>query len=177
MGRGWCSLHSLAMVKFWVYQQKNLQRCDWGSNSNLNELWPYYLLYLVDPLWANREHDSWAQCKAKELPVKVRKVKLSLCLINEALCHKDIWGSGCIDPRFLDLSTSSGGEWSASRPGHFTAGERAPSTHCVGSWVGPRAGLADVEKIKFLALLGLELWPLSRQARSQSLYWLCCPGS
>jgi hypothetical protein len=30
----------------------------------------------------------------------------------------------CIDPRFLDLSTS-GGEWSALRPGRFTPGERA----------------------------------------------------
>jgi hypothetical protein len=33
-------------------------------------------------------------------------VKLSLCLINKALCHVDVWGSRCIDPRFLDLRTS-----------------------------------------------------------------------
>jgi hypothetical protein len=49
-----------------------------------------------------------------------------------------------------------GGEWSASRPG----------THRIGGWVDPRAGLYDVEKRKFLTR------PLSRPARSQSLYRL-----
>jgi hypothetical protein len=42
-----------------------------------------------------------------------------------------------------------GGEWSASHPGHFTPGERAPVTLCIGGWVGPRAGLDDMEKRKF----------------------------
>jgi hypothetical protein len=31
------------------------------------------------------------------------KVKLPLCLITEAVRHEDVWGSGCIDPRILDL--------------------------------------------------------------------------
>ena len=26
-------------------------------------------------------------------------------------------------------------------PGYFTLGERGPGIHCIGSWVGPRAGL------------------------------------
>jgi hypothetical protein len=43
--------------------------------------------------------------------------------------------------------------------------------------VGPRAGLDDVEKRKFLTLPGLELRPLRRPARSQSLYRLRYPGS
>jgi hypothetical protein len=43
--------------------------------------------------------------------------------------------------------------------------------------VGPRAGLDNVEKRKFLTLPGLELLPLSRPARSQSLYRLRYPGS
>jgi hypothetical protein len=34
------------------------------------------------------------------------KVKLSLCSTNESLRHEDVWGSGCTDPRFLDLGTS-----------------------------------------------------------------------
>jgi hypothetical protein len=34
-----------------------------------------------------------------------------------------------------------GGELSASRPGRFT-----PVSHWMGGWVGPRAGLDDVEK-------------------------------
>jgi hypothetical protein len=41
-----------------------------------------------------------------------------------------------------------GGEWSASRPGHFTPRERAPGTHWIGGWVGPRALLDAVAKIK-----------------------------
>jgi hypothetical protein len=48
------------------------------------------------------------------------------------------------------------GEWSASRPGRFTPGERAPSTHWVGGWVNLRTGLDDVENRKSLALPGLE---------------------
>jgi hypothetical protein len=40
-----------------------------------------------------------------------------------------------------------GGEWSASRPCRFTPGERTPDTHSTGGWVGPRAGLDNVEKI------------------------------
>jgi hypothetical protein len=38
------------------------------------------------------------------------------------------------------------GEWSASRHGRFTPGERAPGTHWIGGWVDPRAGLDDMEK-------------------------------
>jgi hypothetical protein len=37
---------------------------------------------------------------------KVKKVKLSLCLTDYALRHEGVWGSGCIDPNFLDLGTS-----------------------------------------------------------------------
>jgi hypothetical protein len=43
--------------------------------------------------------------------------------------------------------------------------------------VGPRACLDDMEKIKFLALMGLELRPLGRPTRSQSLYRLSKRGS
>jgi hypothetical protein len=64
-----------------------------------------------------------------------------------------------------------GSELSASRPGRFT-----PGTHCIGGWVDPRAGLDDVEKRKFLTLLGLELRPLGHPAHSQSLYRLHYPG-
>jgi hypothetical protein len=43
--------------------------------------------------------------------------------------------------------------------------------------VGPRAGLDDLEKRKFLTLPGLELRPLGRPARSQWLYRLSYPGT
>jgi hypothetical protein len=42
--------------------------------------------------------------------------------------------------------------------------------------VGPTAGLDDVEKRKFI-IPGLELLPLGRPVRSQSLYRLRYPGS
>jgi hypothetical protein len=44
-------------------------------------------------------------------------------------------------------STLVGGEWSPSRPCRFTPGEKAPRTHWIGGWVGPRAGLDDMETI------------------------------
>jgi hypothetical protein len=70
-----------------------------------------------------------------------------------------------------------GGEYSASRPGRFTPGERAPGTHWIGGWVGPRAGLDDMEKWKFFPPPGLELQTLGRPAHSQLLYRLHYPGS
>jgi hypothetical protein len=60
-----------------------------------------------------------------------KKVKLSLCLINKALHHEYIWGSGCIHPRSFDLGTNWRCVWSPSCPGRFTPRERAPSTHLI----------------------------------------------
>jgi hypothetical protein len=57
------------------------------------------------------------------------------------------------------------------------AGERAPGTHWLGDWVGPRTGLDDVEERKSSSLLGLKLLPLGRPAFSQSLHQLQYPGS
>jgi hypothetical protein len=72
-------------------------------------------------------------------------------------------------------SAQAGGEWSASYPGRFIPGERAPGTHWIEGWVDPRAGLDDLEKRKFLTLPELEVRPLGRPARSQSLYRLRYP--
>jgi hypothetical protein len=49
-------------------------------------------------------------------------------------------------------------------------GERGPITLWIGGWMGPRAGLDDVEKRIILTAQVLELRPLGRPARSQSLY-------
>jgi hypothetical protein len=68
-----------------------------------------------------------------------------------------------------------GGDWSASRPGRFTPGERTPGTHWIGVWVDPRAGLDVVEKRIFLTITGLDLRPLGRPASSQSQYRLRYP--
>jgi hypothetical protein len=56
-------------------------------------------------------------------------------------------------------------------------GETASGIHWTGGWVGPRTGVDDMEKRKFLTLRGRELRPLGRPARSQSLCRLSYPGS
>jgi hypothetical protein len=61
-----------------------------------------------------------------------------------------------------------GGEWSASRPGSFTPGKE----HWRGGWMGPSDSMDNVETKRLLTLPGLEPRPLSRPARSQSLYQL-----
>jgi len=40
------------------------------------------------------------------------------------------------------------GDWSASCHGYFTSRERAPGTHWIGGWVGPRDSLDVVVKRK-----------------------------
>jgi hypothetical protein len=55
-------------------------------------------------------------------------------------------------------SAPVGGEWSASRPGRFTPGEKVPGNHWVEGWVDPKAGQDDVKKWKFLAPPGLKLF-------------------
>jgi hypothetical protein len=47
-------------------------------------------------------------------------------------------------------SALAGGEWSASRPCRFTAGERVPGTHWIGGRADPRAGLDDFGEKKIL---------------------------
>jgi hypothetical protein len=45
-------------------------------------------------------------------------------------------------------SALDGGEWLTSRPGRFTPRKRAPGTHWIGGWVGPKVGPDAVVKRK-----------------------------
>ena len=63
-------------------------------------------------------------------------------------------------------SALGGGGWSTPRPGRFTPGER-PGTHCIGGWVGPRAGVDGCGKSRP---------PLPPGFCSESLYRLSYPG-
>jgi hypothetical protein len=74
----------------------------------------------------------------------IKKVKLSLCLINE-----DVWRSGGVALPFL-TSALNRGELPASRPGGFTPGERAAGTYWIRGWIGSRTGLDDMKR-KILA--------------------------
>jgi hypothetical protein len=89
---------------------------------------------------------------------------------------KAYWGVDIYIHNFL-TSVLVRSAWSASHPSIFTPRERVPCTNWIGGWVDPRAGLDDVETTKFLTLQGLELRPLGRPARSQSVYRLRYPGS
>jgi hypothetical protein len=59
----------------------------------------------------------------------------------------NVWKAGGIAPLFLTSALDTS-KWSASLPGRFIPGERAPGTHWIGGWVGPRAGLDAAEKRK-----------------------------
>jgi hypothetical protein len=75
------------------------------------------------------------------------KVKLSLCF-NQAPCHEgtlEEWMYSFTHPL---TSALAGGEWSAPCPSGFTPTERAPHTHWIGGWVGPRTVLDVVVKRK-----------------------------
>jgi hypothetical protein len=63
-------------------------------------------------------------------------------------------GSGGIAQPFLTSALDGVGR-TASRPGRFTPGERAPGIHWTGGWLGLRAGLEAMEKRKILTLPGI----------------------
>jgi hypothetical protein len=69
-------------------------------------------------------------------------VKLSLCLISVG------------DWRCSSTSALDGGEWSASRPGRFTPGERTPGTHWIEVWVGTEPVWTLWSKEKYIVPAG-----------------------
>jgi hypothetical protein len=79
----------------------------------------------------------WVKGKDKVVPV---------LFLTGHHAMKVYWGSGGIAPLILLASVLDGGEWSASRPGHFTVRERAPGTHWIEGLVDPRAVLDAVVK-------------------------------
>jgi hypothetical protein len=68
----------------------------------------------------------------KEVMVKKNQIRLSTR-------HKGRWGSGSLTTHTLTLSFRWG-EWSISRPSHYTPGESSPATHITGGSVYPTAG-------------------------------------
>jgi hypothetical protein len=75
---------------------------------------------------------------------KMKRVKLSLCLIKYYSMKRYVE----VEVKFHVLLTSALHEsvWSASHRGHFIPGERVPSTHWLGTRVGPRSRLDSIAK-------------------------------
>jgi hypothetical protein len=98
------------------------------------------------------------------------------CALLVKHCAMKAYGEWIYRSTFLLTSAPVGDEWSASRLGHFTPGERASGSHWIGGRVDCRASLDDTEKRKFLTLPGIELRTLGCPACSQSLYRLHYPS-
>jgi hypothetical protein len=71
------------------------------------------------------------------------QVQVGICL-GSLDCEHHIWGSGVRAPSFLTL-VLDWSKWLASRPCYFIPKERAPGSHWIGGWVGPRLGLDAAE--------------------------------
>jgi hypothetical protein len=69
-------------------------------------------------------------------------------VLNYAPRHEDILGEWRYRSTHSLTLVLDGGEWSSSWAGRFTPRERAPGTHWIAGWVGPRTGLDTVSKRK-----------------------------
>jgi hypothetical protein len=96
--------------------------------------------------------------------VKV-KAKLSLCF-NWAPRHEDVLGEWRYSSTQSLTSALDGGEWLASRPGRFTPREKAPGTHWIGGWVGPRAFLDAVVEVSIFLW-----WNITYGRKSMKLFF------
>jgi hypothetical protein len=74
---------------------------------------------------------------------------ITLLVLNQAPRHEDVLGEWRYSSTYSLTSALIVDEWSTSRSGRFTPRERAPVTHWIGGWVGPRANLDVVVKRKF----------------------------
>jgi hypothetical protein len=102
------------------------------------------------------------------VPLRIKvKVKLSLCFTNEALRNEGVWWSECTDPHFLDIVEVS---CQLHAPAALSPG-KDPGLG------GPQSRCGRYGEEKISTMPGLELRPLGRLVRRQSLYWLRYPSS
>jgi hypothetical protein len=89
----------------------------------------------------------WQFCRQLEteataLMLRVVKYKGKVVpVLKKAPRHEDVLEEWRYSSTHSLTSGLDGGEWSDSRPGHFNPRERVTSTHWIGGWVGPCAGL------------------------------------
>jgi hypothetical protein len=136
-----------------------------------------YKLYAFAQIIKELKTVNIRTCRNMSPALRKVKVKLSLCFNQLSTMPWRLVREWMYRSMYSWSLPLPGGKWSASSPGRFTPGERAPFTHWVGGWVGPRAGLGDVERRKFLTLPRLELCENWNQiirfvtAKYAHIYW------
>jgi hypothetical protein len=86
---------------------------------------------------------------------------MSLCSIYPQMYNLKNFRSGGIAPLFLTSALDTG-EWSASRPSHFTPRGNSPQYPLVRRLGGPKSWCGHCEEEKnLLPLLGIERTPTS----------------
>jgi hypothetical protein len=86
--------------------------------------------------YCRRVCNCWLTLNVSYVCVFYWKTKLSLI--------KDVWGSRCTDPRILDLDTC--GRCQIQEPAASPQGKGPPVPITIGSGVGPRTWLEDMER-------------------------------
>jgi hypothetical protein len=116
--------------------------------------------------------ESCTICSSRSRRSVVLKHYLSLCF-NRAPRHEGVSGEWMYSSTYSLTSALDGGERPASRSGSFTLRERAPGTHWIWGWVGPRTGWARWWTEKFPAPAGTRT--PDHPARSPALYHWASP--
>jgi hypothetical protein len=116
-------------------------------------LWNPFFSQVLPP---SRRHDGLTAWWLNTVPANASRIlhgrhvfKLSLCFLIEHHSMKAYWGSGGgIAPRILWRRHLMEVSAQLHAPAALPPGKRAPGTHLIGGWVGPRAVLDAVVKRK-----------------------------
>jgi hypothetical protein len=128
-------------------RERALLQWRWQSNSEHLFLWEQsnmVIFRLTEQNYMMLNHTIYSD----------KRLNSSLCLINQIM--KMHCGSVGIAPRILNLSTRWRWVVSFTSQPLYSRGQESPSfTHCIGGWVGPRAGMDAVAKRKKVPSLPL----------------------
>jgi hypothetical protein len=108
--------------------------------------------------------------KLLDTPSYLHNIKgkvVPVLFLNWASRHESVLGEWKYSSTRSLTSALDGGEWSASWSGCFTPRERAPGTHWIRGWVGPRAVLDAVVKDRgFESQQGLGMYLFTTASRT-----------
>jgi hypothetical protein len=138
-----------------LHDKQNSNYLDYNQNLIMRSSTPRWTDWLTDwPTVSCKVTLNLTHCISSEVVRRTLrkclnvKVNLFLCFFNWAPRHERVLGKWRYSSIHSLTWALDEGEWSALRSGSFTRRERAPGTHWIGGWVGPRAVLDAVEKRK-----------------------------